>query len=900
MRVEHPFARYAFAVVAVLIAFGLREVLKPQTGTGAPFVLFFGAVMASSLAAGRGPAILAALLSLPLGAYFFVMRAGYTLSQSTFQGALFAVDCAVVIYLSTLITHSEARVRGLIDLAPDPFFLFDLDSRCVDVNEAACRMLGYTRDELVGRRIGTLLRNEDAPRVAAERKAMLASGQSLTSEWALRRKDGSFVVAEMSAKILADGHWQVFVRDITERKRREDERRVFVSLLENSSDFIGIADADGKPIYLNPAGRQMVGLPPDFPVEQTHIQDYYPPSERRFANEVILKSMIERGRWSGETFFRHWQTGQAIPVSDEHFMIRNPADGRILGMGTVTRDISEARRAREQLRLSEARFSGIISMSSDAIIVIDEHQQITLFNPGAERIFGYSSAEMVGAPLETLLPERLSAPHRRHVADFAAGPETARSMAEHLMAPVVGRRKNGDEFPAEASISKLEIAGSAVLTVALRDITVRERLAKRQRFLFEMGTVLASSLDYEQTLVNVGQLVVRDHADWCIIDLVEQENRVRRLKVVNADPQNASLAAQLEQVSLDRGRSHLTKPALDTRRAFVVERVTRRDLESFAQNAEHLALLRTLDPKSIMGLPLIARGELLGALVLISCTPSRLYRQDDVHFGETLADRAALAIDNGRLYQTAVRATCLRDETLGVVAHDLRNPLSAIMIESAVLRRRGPDPERRNLESVDAISLAANRMNRLIQDLLDVTLIESGQLGLQRKPLSIRQLVSEAIETQRPLAAASGLDVRVDLTDDLPQITADRHRLLQVLENLIGNALKFTPPGGHITIGAASRGAEALFRVVDNGCGIAPSDAPHVFDRFWQAKKGRSEGAGLGLPIARGIVEAHAGRIWVESLPGGGTSFFFTIPTVDQAEQRGGQGTNPPHASTRH
>jgi PAS domain S-box-containing protein len=643
----------------------------------------------------------------------------------------------------------------------------------------------------------------------------------------------------------------------------------------------------------------MVGLPADLPVEQTRIPDYYYPDERRFATDVILKSMIERGRWSGETFFRHWQTGQAIPVSDDHFMIRNPTDGRILGMGTVTRDISEARRAREQLRLSEARFSGIISMSSDAVISVDENQRITLFNPGAERTFGYSSAEMMGAPLDTLLPGRLRVVHRGHVAGFAAGPETARPMAEGLATTLAGRRKNGEEFPAEASISKLEIAGSAILTVALRDITARERVAKRQRFLSDMGTVLASSLDYEQTLVNVGQLMVRDHADWCIIDLVEQGNRVRRLKVVTADPQNASLAVQLEHVSLDRSRYHLTKPAFDTKRPFVLERVTRRDLESFAQDAEHLALLRAIDPKSIMGLPLIARGELLGALVLISCTPSRPYRQDDVQFGETLADRAALAIDNGRLYATAVQATRLRDETLGVVAHDLRNPLAAIMIESALLRRRGSEPERRNLESVDAISLAASRMKRLIQDLLDVTLIESGQLGLHYERLSIRELVLEAIEMQRPIAAASALELRVDLQDDLPQIWGDRHRLLQTLENLIGNAVKFTPSGGHITIGAASQGREAIFRVVDDGCGIASSDVPHVFDRFWQARKRDREGAGLGLPITRGIVEAHAGRIWVESLPGSGTSFFFTIPVVEQGEERGDRPTNPPHVLTR-
>ena len=496
--------RYAFAVAMVIGAFGLRKLLEPVTGTGAPFVLFFAVVLVASLIGGRGPGILATLLSVPLGAYEFVVRAGYPLSEAIVQAGLFAIDCLVVVYMSFLTRLSEARMRDLIQLAPDAFFLADVEGRYVEVNQAACRMLGYERDELVGKQILDLIPAKDAPRLVAERSAMLASKRPITTEWTLIRKDGTPLPVEVSANILADGRWQAFVRDISERRRRDDERRVFESLLENSSDFIGIADPNGRPIYLNPAGRRMVGLAPDYPVERTQILDYYPPEERRFATEVIVKSMIERGHWSGETFFRHWQTGEAIPVSDEHFMIRDPGDGRVLGMGTVTRDISEARRARELLQLSEARFSGIISVSTDAIVSIDENQRITLFNTGAERAFGYSSDEVMGAPLDLLLPERLQALHRRHVASFAAGPVTARQISERV-ATIVGRRKNGEEFPAEAAISKLQVGGRTILTAALRDITARKRIEKEQQFLSEAGAVLASSLDYEQTLATVGE-----------------------------------------------------------------------------------------------------------------------------------------------------------------------------------------------------------------------------------------------------------------------------------------------------------------------------------------------------------------------------------------------------------
>ena len=171
-------------------------------------------------------------------------------------------------------------------------------------------------------------------------------------------------------------------------------------------------------------------------------------------------------------------------------------------------------------------------------------------------------------------------------------------------------------------------------------------------------------------------------------------------------------------------------------------------------------------------------------------------------------------------------------------------------------------------------------MNRLIGDLLDVSLIEAGQLGIERARVSTRQLLTDCAEAQRPLAASASLDLRLELADDLPDVWGDQHRLLQVLENLVGNAIKFTPVEGRITVGAAPRDGEVLFWVADTGCGISPDGLPHVFDRFWQARKGAHHGAGLGLPITRGIIEAHGGRIWVESTLGRGSVFFFTVPAA--------------------
>ena len=204
--------------------------------------------------------------------------------------------------------------------------------------------------------------------------------------------------------------------------------------------------------------------------------------------------------------------------------------------------------------------------------------------------------------------------------------------------------------------------------------------------------------------------------------------------------------------------------------------------------------------------------------------------------------------------------------------------MAAITMAATALRRRGPEGERRSLKPIEAIIRAAGRMNRLIGDLLDVSLIEAGQLGVERARVSTRQLLADSVEAQRPLASSASLEMRLELADDLPDVWGDQHRLLQVLENLVGNAIKFTPVQGRITVGAAPREGEVLFWVADTGSGISPDGLPHVFDRFWQARKGARQGAGLGLPITRGIIEAHGGRIWVESTLGRGASSSSPFP----------------------
>ena len=199
---------------------------------------------------------------------------------------------------------------------------------------------------------------------------------------------------------------------------------------------------------------------------------------------------------------------------------------------------------------------------------------------------------------------------------------------------------------------------------------------------------LSASLDYEQTLATVTQLAVQSVADWCAIDLVEEHGHLRRLKVASADPANAALCAVLEQMPPNRDLPHLARSVLESGRSFVIEHVTSQYLESLAQGPEHLRALRATGITSLIGVPLLMRGKPLGVLMFGSSNPDRVYGQDDLRWAEPLADRSAVAIENARLYRASVEATQLRDQVLGVVAHDLRNPLSTILMQTSARVRR--------------------------------------------------------------------------------------------------------------------------------------------------------------------------------------------------------------------
>ncbi len=353
--------------------------------------------------------------------------------------------------------------------------------------------------------------------------------------------------------------------------------------------------------------------------------------------------------------------------------------------------------------LPEALYRGIISISSDAIICVDRTQRIILFNHGAERIFGYASDEVLGQPLNLLLPERYRPSHGRQVREFAASEVAARQMGQR--GEILGLRKDGEEFPAEASISRVEMDGKAFYTAVLRDISERRRaeddrarLMERERdarrtaeaaerrasFLADATEALDASLDYSTTLQNLADLAVPRISDVCFIDILEHDT-ARRVASAASSPTLAATAQRLHAFPRKSDEPYLTRESMVSGRAVLVREATRRSLERVTQHPEHLQLLLDLHPRSYITVPLLARGRTLGAIAFIATTESPTYTPVDLSLAEELGRRAALAVDNSRLYGMAQDATRAREEILGIVSHDLRNPLSAIMMCSSAL-----------------------------------------------------------------------------------------------------------------------------------------------------------------------------------------------------------------------
>jgi PAS domain S-box-containing protein len=375
----------------------------------------------------------------------------------------------------------------------------------------------------------------------------------------------------------------------------------------------------------------------------------------------------------------------------------------------------------DRLRLAEARLAGLIAIAVDAIISVDEEHRITLFNQGAQQIFGYTPAEVLGQPLDMLMPEALATLHLEYLRKFGQSGAQSRRMGERQ--EVYGRRKSGEIFPAEASISRVELNGIAIYTAVLRDVT-----------------------DAKRTQTNMMELLRREY-----------------------------------------------------------------------------------------------------------------------------------------------QARTARDSILSAVSHDLTNPISAIrMCTTTLLTAQQLKPETQH-GLLRTIRDSAEWMQRMIQDLLDITNIEAGHLSVRRASDDCLHIIGRALALFTPIAQERNVRLDTVVPESLPNVYIDADRILQVLSNLLGNAIKFSDAGETVTLRAEAHAEGVCVSVTDTGPGMTADEQAHLFDRFWdgwrQSRAARPRGSGLGLAIAKGIIDMHRSHIWCESTLGHGSTFYFTMPLMAHLEQ---------------
>ncbi|MEH2183019.1 PAS domain-containing hybrid sensor histidine kinase/response regulator [Nostoc sp.] len=413
-----------------------------------------------------------------------------------------------------------------------------------------------------------------------------------------------------------------------------------------------------------------------------------------------------------------------------------------------------------------------------------------------------------------------------------------------------------------------------------------ETAEKRSNFLAEASRVLASSLDYRTTLKSVAQLAVPTLADWCIVDVIENNLAVFTNPVIAAsEPAKEALIRELQErypipVDADYGPAKV----LRTGKPELVTNILESSLQKNSSSKEHFSLLRRLEVKSQMVVPLSVREHKLGTILFASAQPERYYIAVDLEMAKELAQRAAFAIENAQLYQQAQEANRIKEEFLAIVSHELRTPLNSILGWIQLIRTRKLD-EANTSKALETIDRNAKLQRKLIEDILDISRIVQSQIRLNIRKIDLVPIIQAAIEAVHPTSEIKNIQVEYHLDSSVGQVMGDAERLQQVVWNLLSNAVKFTPNGGRVQVYLEQVNSNVQITVSDTGKGISADFLPYVFERFRQADSTTTRtdnGLGLGLAIVYHLVEMHSGTVYaVSEGEGQGATFTVLLPLVE-------------------
>ena len=549
-----------------------------------------------------------------------------------------------------------------------------------------------------------------------------------------------------------------------------------------------------------------------------------------------------------------------LEATAEDLRSTNEELNRATRMAEMSRDAAETARR---------RLERVLDNLPDAASVFDNDWRWTYVNPSVTRIMallGVNTSEVVGKVIWDVVPQLKGTRLEREARDAVRESRVA-EFEEYF--PMV-----------DAWLENRLVPLSGAVMLFTRDITRRKRGEEGAQLLSDASRVLASTLDYEQTLESVARLAVGALADWCAVDLVESDGSIRQVVVSHRDEAKIRWAKELnKRYPPDRSGPSGVGQVIRSGRPEIYPEITDDLLVATARDPDHLAIMRELQIKSGLIVPMIARGRTLGALTLISTRQGRRYGEEDSSLAMELATRAAIAIDNAQLYRGALAASEAKSAFLATISHELRTPLNAIIGYTSLLEE-GIDGKLNDsqLGQLSRIRGSADHLLRLIDEVLTFSRVDAGKEVVRANEVSLRPLIAETLSMVEPLAKAKGLTV-VDRSSDL-QLTTDEGKLRQILLNLLSNAIKFSD-GGDVVVDSRLEDGTVSISVTDHGIGIAPENLERIFDPFWQVEQRatrRVGGTGLGLSVSRSLARLLGGDVTVTSIAEKGSRFTVSLP----------------------
>jgi PAS domain S-box-containing protein len=670
-------------------------------------------------------------------------------------------------------------------------------------------------------------------------------------------------------------------RRVTERTGAEtvhQDEAYFRHLAEAIPQIVFIADVQGNVEYYNQHWYAFTGLPAGTYRTEDWIAAVHPDDLPRLLAQLDIGQSGDRP-FEAEYRLRRrdgvyrWHLGRGVPIKD--------AAGNIVRRFGAAVDITDQKEAAERLRY----YAILIDNMPDAVITTDTDYVIRGWNPAAVRIYGWQADEVIGRHAPDILRTALES----GAADAQAWPLAFNDRGQ-WHGEFVQRRKDGTPVRVASTITHVrDDRGDALGVTAIdRDISDQHSIEGNLRFLAEASKMLGSSLDYRTTLASVAQLGVPEIADWCAVDMLTEDGGIEQLAVAHVDPEKAQWARELNAANPPDPNAPTGVPnVLRTGRSEFYQVLTDEMLVAAAKNDEELALIRRIGFSSAMTVPLRIQERAIGAITFVAAESGRHYTGADLAFAEEVASRAALAVENARLYRDAQRAIAVRDEFMSLASHELKTPVTSLKMYTQVLQRqaerRGDDDLADRLVKMDR---QTDKLTGLINDLLNVARIQTGQLEYVDEAIDLNAIVHECVDTIQPTTTKHHIIVEGTIDG---RVWGDSERIGQVVTNLLTNAIKYSPRADRVIVRLDMRDGAAAVSVRDFGIGIGDEHREKIFEQFYRVSDPSEKtypGLGLGLFIAGEIVKRHGGTITVQSASGEGTTFTLMLPLHHEDGER--------------